>query len=155
ADEPRPTWRWRAGDAIVEQTVEMVHGEDTTVVRFRLIDGPAAVDIDLRPLCTSRFYHTLTRRTAQGEPQIQPQPHGLALCWPGNTPSLFLTHNGEFDRYPEWYYDFRLSVESKRGYDDMQDLFNPGVIHGRLRRGDPAGLRVIASTQPRELSDEI
>src|SRR5207244_4300285 len=59
---PYPTWIWRAGRALIEQSLCMVDGEDTTFVHYRLIDGPDAVTIAVRPLCTSRHFHILASR---------------------------------------------------------------------------------------------
>ncbi|MBK8268348.1 MAG: glycogen debranching enzyme N-terminal domain-containing protein [Planctomycetes bacterium] len=52
---PFPTWRWRVGDAIIEQSLCMIDGEDTTYIRYRLVSGDKPVTLTVRPMCQSPF----------------------------------------------------------------------------------------------------
>jgi predicted glycogen debranching enzyme len=144
---PHPTWRWRLGDVVLEQSLCMVEGEDATVVRYRLLEGGGPATIHVRPLCTSRHFHFLAHRPDLGEPEVEVHGDQLSLRWPGNRPSWRLSHNGLFAAEPDWYYRFRLSTEEERGYDSSQDLFVPGVISATLNIDDPTGLIVTAAAQ--------
>ncbi len=146
---PFPTWRWRTGDSLIEQTLCMVEGEDATVVRYRLIEGDHEVSMTVRPLGTSRHFHHLNRFDDIGPPNVESAGSMLSFCWPGNRPSWQLSHNGAFRARPDWYYNFVLSLERDRGYDSTQDLFMPGPITATLRRNDPVGLVFTASTTGR------
>ena len=53
-----PVWRWTLGDAVLEQRVTMVHGENTTVVTFTVVRASSRVTLALKPLCTYRDYHS-------------------------------------------------------------------------------------------------
>ncbi len=149
AVRPFPTWRWRAGEALIEQTLCMAEGEDTTFVRYRLIEGPPQVVLTVRPLCTSRHFHHLSHYQEIGPPNVDSVGSMLSFHWPGGRPAWSLAHNGEFRPRPDWYYSFQLAVEQERGYDTEQDLFMPGVIAMTLDCGDPTGLVFAASTQQR------
>ncbi|MFQ5428833.1 MAG: amylo-alpha-1,6-glucosidase [Phycisphaerae bacterium] len=146
---PFHTWRWRAGEALIEQTLCMVEGEDTTVVRYRLIEGPDAVMLTVRPLCTSRHFHHLTHYRDMGPPNVQAEGSRLALHWSTDRPSWFLDHNGTFIVRPDWHYRYELALERERGYDGSQDLFTPGDVTTTLRAGDADGLVFVASTKER------
>jgi len=146
---PFPVWRWRVGSALIEQSLCMVEGEDTTIIRFRLVEGAAPVGLTLRPLCTSRHFHHLTRYDQMGPPTVDETADGLALAWSGGKPGWGISHNGSFRSRPDWYYQFVLATEAQRGYDFTQDLFVPGLISGELLPKDAAGLIIVASTRTR------
>ncbi|MCK6484976.1 MAG: glycogen debranching enzyme N-terminal domain-containing protein [Phycisphaerae bacterium] len=146
--EVRPCWRWRVGRALIEQTLDMLPGQDTIIVRYRLLEGPPSVELDVRPLCTGRSYHALTKRGGQGEPRIAAAPCGITISWANDSPTLHLASNSVYVPSPDWFYDFCLMVETARGYDDRQDLFSPGWFRATLKRGKANGLLVAASTQP-------
>ncbi|HVP12343.1 MAG TPA: amylo-alpha-1,6-glucosidase [Phycisphaerae bacterium] len=146
---PHPTWRWRAGNAVIEQTLCMVEGEDTTVVRFRLLEGDAPVTLNVRPFCTSRHFHLLAHRPDLNDPQVDAPGDKLVFRWQGGHPTWQLSHNGTFHRQHDWYYRFFLSTENERGYDYSQDLFVPGIVTATLKPGDITGLVFTASTQDR------
>lgn len=147
---PYPTWRWRAGASVIEQSLCMSYGEDTTFIRFRLVEGDRPVQLSVRPLCTSRHFHTLTNYQEMGPPNVETGPDQLAFHWSGGRPDWFLSQNGTFKPRPDWYYQFVLSTDAQRGYDSTQDLFMPGVITATLEpSAGEDGLVVAASTQQR------
>lgn len=145
---PLPTWRFAGpGGAVVEQSLWMAPGRDATFVSFRLIDGPDRAELELRPLCTSRFMHHLLERAQLGEPDLGAATGGFSLTWP-NRPPLFLDSNGSFSPHSDWYYRFVLATETDRGQSDRQDLFMPGPLRATLTRGDATGVIVAASSEP-------
>lgn len=150
---PCPTWRWRCGTAVIEQRLCMAAGEDTVFVQYRLTDGADELQLSVRPLCTSRYFHDLARYQDVGPPTVEEGPNGLELRWSGGRPRWYLSHNGRFRARPDWYYQFVLTAEAERGYDCQQDLFTPGGVRATLALGDEVGLVFAASTQPRPWSD--
>jgi len=134
--DPFPVFTYRLGDFELEKQVFMVHGQNRTAVVY----GPAACDLilELRPLVAFRDYHHLMRqnpdlngavRTNGGRLQLEPYP-GL--------PPLVLSHNGQFNEAPYWYYDFEYSQEAERGLDTVEDLFSPGSLTFHLAPGERA-----------------
>ena len=150
---PFPTWRWRVGESVIEQTLSMVDGEDAVYIRYRLVQGDRPVSIIVRPLCTSRHFHHLKRAADTGEPSVEFTPGVVSLRWSGDLPALHISHNGEFRARADWYYNFELAAERDRGYDFAQDLYMPGPIAATLKKGDADGLIFAAATQPRAWSD--
>ncbi len=149
---PYPTWRWRAGAALIEQTLCMSYGEDTTFVRYRLVEGDRPVQLSVRPLCTSRHFHLLTHYQEMGPPTVEDRDQLLVFSWSGSRPTWYLSHNGTFKPRPDWYYNFILAMDAQRGYDASQDLFMPGVITATLSTGDRTGMVFAASTSERSCS---
>ena len=155
---PIPVWRWRLGDALLEQRLCMAPGEDTSYIQFRLLSGPKTVRIAARPLCTSRHFHTLTRYRDMGPPVAEADADGISFRWAGDRPGWFLSHNGDYRPKPDWYYDFVLTGEAERGQESLQDLFVPGVVSKTIASDDPVGLVFAASTRPspwREAPDAL
>jgi predicted glycogen debranching enzyme len=144
---PIATWHWRVGRALLEQEIWMPAGQDATFVQYRLLEGPTSAQISLRPLCTSRHFHHLTRYQDMGPPTVNEKETALEFHWSGGRPSWQISHNGTFKSRPDWYYQFVLTEEAARGYDSTQDLFMPGVISAELTRGDKSGLIVAAATE--------
>jgi len=150
---PFPTWQWRAGDGLIEQTLCMAQGEDTTFVRYRLVRGDGPVTLTVRPLCTSRHFHELTHYQEIGPPNVECDGALLSFHWPGDRPTWYLSHNGNYRPRSDWYYDFALSIERERGYDASQDLFMPGLVTMTLSPGMTDGLIFAASTRKRTWED--
>ncbi|MCA9256060.1 MAG: glycogen debranching enzyme N-terminal domain-containing protein, partial [Phycisphaerales bacterium] len=107
---PRPRWRWRAGDAVIEQSLAMIEGEDTIVVRYRLVEGDSA-ELTIRPLTTNRHFHHLTRADAQGNAIVTSEAQSIELHWKDAQSVLQIRHTGKFERGEDWYYGFQLPVE--------------------------------------------
>jgi glycogen debranching enzyme len=150
---PYPTWRWRVGDTVIEQTLCMARGEATTFVRYRLLNGAGPVVLSVRPLCTSRRFHTLVLARDIAAPSTETKGRRVILRWPGNRPTCRIDHNGTFHAEPDWHYRFFLAEEVRRGYDAMQDLFTPGTITATLTPDDSSGLVIAASTLGRPWED--
>lgn len=144
--EPYPTWLWRAGDALIEQTLCMVHREDSVFVRYRLISGLGPVQLVVRPLCTSRHFHSLASYQDIGPPTIEESEQRVTLHWPSGRPTWHLSSNGTFRCRSDWYWRFVLNAEADRGLDCQQDLFMPGLISATLHVGEETGLVIAATT---------
>lgn len=151
---PYPTWHWRVAGALIEQTLCMVQGEDTTFVRYRVLETPQPLTLTAYPVCTSRHFHLLHHREDIKDPVVEENGHTLQLKWQGDhRPAWQLSHNGRFAAQPTWHYGFFLNTEFERGYDDTQDLFVPGPISKVMTSEDDEGLVFVASTQDRMWSE--
>ena len=155
AARPYPTWRWRLGDTVLEQTLCMGADEDTTHVRFRVVDGKQTVTLQVRPMCTSRHYHTLTTRHTMPAPQADAKGDTIELRWSDDRPIWRLSHNGDFKNAPDWYYDYVMTVEAERGQDWLQDLYTPGVISATLTARPGSDLTVTATAGARTWRDAV
>jgi predicted glycogen debranching enzyme len=145
-----PVWEYVIGDALLEQRVTMVDGENTTLVSFKLLRGSAPLDLMLRPLCTYRDYHGQTRG-AGWTLGTSGLPRGCEIrAFEGATSYRLELDRGTFVPSPSWFWSFRLRAETARGLDDREDLFVPGEFRARLERGEAVTLRL--ATLPGEVS---
>jgi predicted glycogen debranching enzyme len=142
-----PVWRYVLGDARLEQRITMVHGENTTVVSFTLVGASAPLEIEIRPLCTYRDYHSHTR----GEGWRLGYTARASSCeieaFAGARPYRLVVDHGRFEDAAAWYWNFRHRVETCRGLDDREDLFCPGRFVVELRPGETGTLIATAESE--------
>jgi predicted glycogen debranching enzyme len=145
-----PVWEYVLGDALLEQRVTMVQGENTTLVSLKLVRASAPLGLVLRPFCTYRDYHSQTRG-AGWTLGAAPLPRGCEIrAFEGATPYRLEIDRGSFVPAPSWYWSFALRAETARGLDDREDLFVPGEFRARLEQGETVALRL--ATAPGEMS---
>ena len=142
-----PVWRWVIGDAVLEQRVTMVHGENATVVQFTLVRASSRLALALKPLCTYRDYHAQTH--GGWSLAVSPLAGGCEIrAFDGAVPYRIVADKGLFNIRPEWYWNFRHRAESARGLDDREDLFVPGELAVELMPGDTVTLTLSAVSPP-------
>ena len=148
--DPFPTFVYEVEGCLIEKSVFMIHGENSTAVQYR-VDGRAGVDncfLELRPLIAFRDYHSLTHENwalnasltiESGSVDMEPYP---------DLPPLYLAHtSGEVERTGYWYRNFEYTVEQQRGLDFREDLFQPFVLVFDL--GSDSQAAILASTERR------
>ena len=142
---PFPTFTFEVGGVKLRKTVAAVHGENTTVVAYELLEAQGDVHLELRPLIAYRDHHALQRANDGIGFANASFEDGLfrARPYPG-TPELLLSVPGaRFAAAPDWYYRFEYALERERGLPAEEDLFCHGVFHRTLAPGERFG--VIAS----------
>ena len=59
--DPCPTFVYEVDGVVLEKSIFMVHGENTTVIQYRLLQSPAvSCSLEIRPLIAFRDYHSIT-----------------------------------------------------------------------------------------------
>lgn len=161
---PFPTTVFRTGDVILERTIFMVHGQNTTAVVYRLVAGPPDVSLVLEPLVNCRDYHHTVRANDWPFRQEVWEYGAEIVAYPG-APPLILgagglragsraesaqdAGNGSTPAYrPEgtWFHRFHYEVERERGLDWVEDHFRPGEFRWRLQ--GPGDVAVIVGHCP-------
>jgi predicted glycogen debranching enzyme len=139
-----PVFEYRVRDVRLEKTVAAIHGRNTTVVAYRLLESPAAVTLELRPLIAGRAYHSLRR--ADGPPPGLAFGDGALRAGPfaGDVMLHVAVPGGRIEPDPDWWYHFEYPRERERGLDHYEDLWTPGVVRVTLAPGQTVG--VIVST---------
>jgi predicted glycogen debranching enzyme len=151
--DPFPVFTFRADGLEIEKSVFMVHGENTTVIEYRITDWHTAdeVQLEIRPLIAFRDYHNLTHENASINRTLKESVGIVSVSLYRGLPDLYLAHNASgLEVTGVWYRHFEYEAERERGLDYSEDLFNPYVLRFGLRSGDQA--TIIASTEPRGVS---
>ncbi len=153
--DPFPVWTFEAAGIEIERSLFMPHGENTTVVQWKLKDDLsmqiARPVLEIKPLVAFRDHHHLRHhedgeidgeyQTADGVVSIEPYPE---------MPRLYLAHNAEtVEQQGYWYRDLEYAIERERGFDFQEDLYQPFSLVFNLA----TTATVIASTEARIVSD--
>jgi len=144
--DPMPTFVYEAGGVRLQKTITAIHGENTTVVLYEVLDAPASFTLELRPLIAYRDYHALQHANDAVRFANTSFKGGVFRAKPyDGAPELFLqAAKTSFEAKPDWYHRFEYTEEQARGLDAHEDLFCYGAFHRQLAKGERFG--VIVST---------
>ncbi|MEA2237245.1 MAG: hypothetical protein QOC81_1969 [Thermoanaerobaculia bacterium] len=139
-----PVFEYVAEGVRIRKTIAAIHGENTTVIVYELIESPADVELELRPFIAGRDYHSLIHAN-DGIHRDAAFDDGIFALQPyDGLPTLFLAVPGAaFRPAPDWYFRFEYAIEVERGLEAHEDLFTPGTLLCVMAKG--ARLAVIAS----------
>ena len=128
--DPFPVFTYQVGDTRVEKTVFMPHGENATVVRYRVqASSSAQASLEIRPLVAFRDYHSLQREALDIFLQAELKPNLVSLFKQDDSSQLLLAHNAaQVSIEGNWYRNFEYPEERARGFDFHEDLFNPCLL---------------------------
>src|SRR4030095_12839404 len=54
-----PEWRYEVNGIKLKKTIAMVHGENTTIILYEVINANTVFTLELLPLIAARGYHSL------------------------------------------------------------------------------------------------
>lgn len=145
-DGLNPVFTWALGDVRLVQRIWMPHGRNTTYITYTYTRGTADVRLVVKPLCTYRDHHKISKGGFPIEvaPVASPWPGGQGLSIRAKPnqklsparPFRFLTNRGTLHDESEWWWSFHLAHEKQRGLDDQEDLFAAGTLTAELELGD-------------------
>ncbi|NUM79161.1 glycogen debranching enzyme N-terminal domain-containing protein [bacterium] len=138
---------YRVHDIVIEKNILMIEGENSTILRYRLIKADQPVTLSLRPLCSFRDYHSLSKEntninknTDAGAYQFSIQPY------PG-LPRLSFHYNlGSVEPKFFWYKNTEYRKEHERGLDFTEDLFSHAIISATLHGGESLDILITCET---------
>jgi predicted glycogen debranching enzyme len=146
-----PVWEYALGDALVEKRIVMPQGENTTLVRFRVLRASSGLRLTFRPLCAHRDYHG----HAHGgwDFRTSAMDDGFRIeAYEGAQPYVVRADgSAEVLPAPGWYWRFRHRAEAERGLDETEDLFSPGSF--AIELSDGGATTVAISTEANASSD--
>jgi predicted glycogen debranching enzyme len=152
--DPFPVWTFEVSGVEIEKTIFMAHGENVTVIQYRVKGQKPAdkITLELKPLLAFRDYHHLGHERvintqlaiAEDHLSIHPDTQLPALCISYDA-AAHVTETGD------WYHNFEYAIERERGFDFHEDLYNPCAIKFDLTDVDEISL--IASTEHKNASE--
>jgi len=142
-----PIWRFDVDGVVIERRLFLVHGQNTAVVTWTLLDGADRVALDLRP-----FIHFRPHETPLSE---EPSSYTVSVAgnrWKidggHNLPPLrilMLAMHASLTLDGGSRHEVSYAIEARRGYDSRGILWNPGRISATLAAGQDVTL--LASTE--------
>jgi predicted glycogen debranching enzyme len=140
------TWCFSIGDALLEKRVWMEHGADVTYCEYRVVRGPRPLQIRLTALVCDRDFHVTADADATVL-RVEPAPDGAIVeSSSGAGPVELRCAGTQVHIDPVWYRGFRLSAETERGFDDLDDNLRAATFCADLSPGQP--LTWVASRGP-------
>ena len=132
-DGNTPVWRFAIGDALLEKRVWMLHGENTTYVRYTMIRGSQSMELQLRTLINYRDFHSNTH-AGDWHMKIDTVKSGLQItAFEGATPFYLLSADAKVEPRHDWLRDYFLPLEKYRGLDDREDYLLAAVFDAALQ----------------------
>ncbi|MGH9503267.1 MAG: amylo-alpha-1,6-glucosidase [Terriglobales bacterium] len=152
--DPFPTFTYEVEGIVIEKTVFMADGENTTVVQYELKSPKQtskSLRLEIRPLIAFRDYHSTTHANHALNGSVE-EGAGLAAVTPyAGLPTLYLAHNAaDLQKTGDWYRNFEYDIERERGLDFTEDLFNYFILRFDLLSTPQA--TIIASTEHRDVA---
>ena len=145
-DHLLPIWTYSFGSTLIEKRIWMVHGEDTTVVSYRLLTEGELVNLMVRPLCALRHFHY--HQHAPRTIELSAANKTAHVYLPDRSLQAFITApSGTFQSDPAWYWHFAHREERTRGLDTNEDLYAPGTFTLPLSSEAPTYLILSATAQ--------
>ena len=145
-----PVWTYQTGPARLEKRIWMRHGQNTTFVRYTLLDSPGPVALDLKTLVNYRDFHSATHAGSppnEWRMAIDAVENGVCVTpFNGATPFYLKCENATVEPQHTWYRDFFFPLERARGLDDHEDQLFAAIFRAQLQPGQ--SLTLVLSTEP-------
>lgn len=142
-----PQWIYDAGGVRLKKTIAMIHGENTTIIRYEVEKSASVFTLELLPLIAARGYHSLCQQGSQLHWDANFE-NGIFHNKPDGKTNLFISVPGSsYQHNPSWYNNFEYSIEQYRGLDYSEDLLNHGIFSVALQEGDTLGI-IISTDDP-------
>lgn len=141
-----PEFYIRAEGIEIRKTIAAVHGENTTLVLYEVIEAPKTFSLEFLPLYSCRDFHGTTHANQHiGQSYLFDEGIFQTKNYHDCPEFFILVPNSNFIENKCWYYNFEFPVEQYRGLDFKEDLYTHGKFLVKLKKGDKLG--VILSTE--------
>jgi predicted glycogen debranching enzyme len=153
--DPFPVFVYEVEGLELEKSVFMVHGENTTVIEYKVLSVPELpCALELRPLIAFRDYHSTTHENGALNPSLQIESGCVSVSPYQGCPTLYFAHTGgDIRQEAAWYRNFEYIIEQERGLDYQEDLFNPMVLTFDLSSNARPALVVSTEARAAEAAD--
>lgn len=141
-----PEWIYEAGGIKLRKIITMVNGENTTLIRYEVLQCSGSFTLELLPLVAARNYHQLKHSSDNIFWDVQFE-NGIFHNQPwAGAPDIYISVPGSvYHSCNQWYKHFHYAEEKSRGLDYTEDLFNHGIFSLELKDGDI--LHIMVSTE--------
>ncbi len=141
-----PEWIFEVAGIRLRKTITMVFEENTTLIRYEVLNADKPFTLQLLPLIAARGYHSLQHAYNNIFWNTEFQ-NGIFHNQPfEGAPDIYISVPGSnYQSANEWYYKFNYLQEKNRGLDYEEDLFNHGFFRVNLKDGD--ALHIMVSTE--------
>ncbi len=144
--DPVPRLCYQVGKASLEKTISMIHGENTTIISYKIRNCQGMGMMRITPLVHSRSFHF-----ASDLPQIHQEPGKNGTILQSSTRLTLLSDRARYTPQEATYYNFEYEEERRRGLAWRENLFSPGYFELELSRD--TDFAIVASTWRSSMPD--
>lgn len=128
--DPFPIWKYEVEGLLIEKRVFMPQGSNTTVCTWSLSGNSTNVKLELRPLLSFTDYHHLQHQDPKFDGKFMANESQVAIKPYKDLPTLYFAHNAvAVEKTGFWYNNFEYNIETERGFDNREDLFQPFLLN--------------------------
>ena len=140
-----PVWTFTLGAARLEKRVWMEQGANTTYVQYRLLEGSAAFEMEIKALVNYRDFHGTTH-AGDWRMRIDEVERGARVtAFDGAIPFYLMSEKALCEKRHDWHREYFLDAERERGLDDREDHLFAAVFRATLNGGD--NLTMVLTTE--------
>lgn len=132
------TITYRVGGMIFTKTIMFVRETEEVLIKYTLVDAHSETRLRIKPFLAFRNIHALTHANSMANTRYTPVENGISMKMYEGFPTLYLqlSKKNEWIANPDWYNNITYKEESRRGFDDKEDLFVPGYFELPIRKGE-------------------
>ncbi len=136
-----PVFVYKFGNTIIEKTLVMPYGDNTTITTYRVIETDSPVKIVVYPIINYRDYHSKTHEDSRWNFAQSLNPKGAEIRPFADATTLYLQSDiASYQTTGLWYKNFVYETDAARGLDDREDQYNPGMFLTKLEQGARASI---------------
>ncbi len=141
-----PEFYYQAGHVELKKTIAAIHGENTTVIVYEVLNAKDKFTLELLPLYACRDFHSTSHANdSMGQPFLFQDGLFRTVNYQGCPEINISVPGSEFKESKGWYYNFEYAIEQYRGLDFKEDLYTHGKFIVELKKGSKLG--IIISTE--------
>jgi len=130
-----PVWTYQLGSTLIEKRIWMQYGENTTFVRYAVVEAQTVVSLDLKALVNYRDFHSATH-AGDWRMRVEAIENGVCVtAFDGAAPFYLRSTRARCEPQHIWYRDFFFSRENERGLDDREDQLYAALFRAELEKG--------------------
>lgn len=134
--ERYPVFVYRLGAAILEKSVFMPYGDNTSLITYKLIESDSPVKLTISPIINHRDIHGRTREDPRWNFTQSMNPKGVEIRAFAGATTLYLQSDiAPYTPTGIWYKNFIYETSADRGEPDSEDQYNPGLFVTKLEQG--------------------
>jgi predicted glycogen debranching enzyme len=138
-----PEWTYSVKGITIRKTIAAIHGENTTLVVYEVLEAADKFLFDLRPFYSCRNFHCLSHSNEFiGKPYIFDKGVFRTMNYQGSPEFFISVPRSTFTEEQTWYRNFEYIQEYERGMDFKEDLYTHGKFTVQLRKGSKFGVIV-------------
>ena len=143
--ERYPIFVYRAGNAILEKTVFMPYGDNTTIVTYRVLESDGPVKLSVYPIVNHRDFHGRSREDPRWNFAQTLNTKGVEIrAFHGATTLYLQSDIAQYTPTGFWYKNF--VYENSADAEDKEDQYNTGYFSARVEQGSQ--ISILASLRP-------